>query len=567
MHTYSIGLDYGTLSCRAVLVDIHSGEEIATSIYEYPHGVMDEYLGNVRLPPEWALQDPQDYIDALRHTLPDVLKKAGVPSRNIVGVGVDFTSCTILPVDRNGLPLCFDARWKARPHAYVKLWKHHAAQEDAVRLNETAEKRGEDFLYRYGGKISSEWMIPKIMQILREDPEVFDHADRFMEASDWVVMQMTGVETRSSCGAGYKAVWSKRQGYPAQDFFRSLDPRLGDIMDTKLSGDILPIGAKAGEVTEACGAATGLSPGTAVAVSIIDAHAAVPALGITQPGKMLMIMGTSTCHMVLDEREYRVPGIGGVVEDGIIPGLFGYEAGQACVGDHFEWFVNHCVPAGYREEAQRRGIDIHALLTEKAAAYRPGQTGLIALDWWNGNRSTLVDADLTGAMVGMTLQTRPEEIYRTLIEATAFGTRAIIEAFEENGVVINELYACGGIAEKNSLVMQIYSDVTGREIKIAASSQAPAIGAAMYGAVAAGTGKGGFDTIQEAAGKMAKVKEGSYLPIEKNMRVYDMLYAEYSFLYEYFGRKNDLMKRLKRIRNDALHHHPANTDILDENRN
>jgi len=309
------------------------------------------------------------------------------------------------------------------------------------------------------------------------------------------------------------------------------------------------LGEKAGEITDEAAGYTGLKPGTAVAVANVDAHVSIPAVGITEPGKLLMIVGTSTCHILLGDEERIVPGMCGVVEDGVLPGFFGYEAGQSCVGDHFEWFAVNCVPAHYKEAADRQNKNIHDYLTEKAKSLKPGESGLIALDWWNGNRSVLVDADLTGMLLGATLLTKPEEIYRALIEATAYGTRMIIDTFVESGVPIDELFACGGIAEKNNLMMQIYADVTGKEIKISASPQAPALGSAMFGAVAAGKDNGGFDNINDAVAVMSKLKDTVYRPIPENAEVYDKLYAEYKSLHDYFGRGgNDAMKRLKDIK-------------------
>jgi L-ribulokinase len=549
---YSIGLDYGTQSGRAVLVEIGTGKEIATAVKEYTHGVMDEYLpgGKIKLGFDWALQHPADYIEVLQECIPAVLKKAGVNSEDVIGLGIDFTACTVLPIDKTGEPLCFKEQFKNNPHSYIKLWKHHAAQDEADKLNKIAEQRGENFLKRYGGKISSEWLIPKIWQVLDEAPEIYDAADKFIEAADWVILQITGEEKRNSCTAGYKGLWHKQKGYPSKEFFKALHPKLENIVDEKLSKNIYPIGAKAGEVTEKAAKLTGLKKGTAVAVANVDAHVAMPAVGIAEAGKLLMIMGTSTCHMVLGKEEKIVPGMCRVVEDGIIPGYFGYEAGQSCVGDHFEWFVENCVPFSYKEEADKRKIDIHSLLTEKAKKLKVGESGLIALDWWNGNRSVLVDTNLTGLLIGATLLTKPEEIYRALIEATAYGTKMIIDTFEENGVEINEIYACGGIAEKNELMMQIYSDVTNREIKISASAQAPALGSAMFGAVAAGKAKGGYDNIVAAAKEMGKVKAGYYKPIPANVEMYKKLFAEYKKLHDYFGRGgNTVMKTLKAIKN------------------
>jgi L-ribulokinase len=548
---YAIGVDFGTLSGRAVLVELDTGNEIATAVKEYPHGVMDEYLpgGEVKLEHDWALQHPQDYLDVFAQTIPAVLKESGVSPEDVIGVGVDFTSCTMLPIDKLGKPLCFDKKYESNPHAYVKLWKHHAAQDEANNLNKIAEERGEEFLKLYGGKISSEWLIPKIWQILDEAPEIYEQADRFMEATDWVILQLTGQEKRNSCTAGYKAIWHKQMGYPSKEFFKALDPRMENVVEEKLSTDIYPIGSKAGEITEEAAKLTGLKPGTAVAVGNVDAHVAVPAVGITDAGKMLMIIGTSTCHMLLGDEEKMVPGMCGVVEDGIIPGYLGYEAGQSCVGDHFQWFIENCVPAEYINEAEQRGISIHKVLREKASQLKPGQSGLVALDWWNGNRSVLVDVDLTGMIIGCTLLTKAEEIYRALIEATAYGTRMIIDTFEENGVPINELFAAGGLAQKDEMMMQIYADVTNREIRISASAQTPALGSAMFGAVAAGAERGGYDSIVDAAKVMAKVRDNVYKPIPENVAIYEKLYQEYKILHDYFGRgENDVMKRLKEIK-------------------
>lgn len=551
---YAIGVDYGTQSGRAVLVEVLTGLEVASAIKIYPHGVMDEYLpdGKTKLADDWALEHPQDYLDVLKETIPAVLKEANVSNEDVIGIGIDFTACTMLPIDKEGKPLCFHKEYEHNPHSYVKLWKHHAAQDEATKLNIIAKERGEEFLSRYGGKISSEWLIPKIWQILDEAPEIYRDAEKFIEATDWVVMQLTGEEKRNSCTAGYKAIWHKQKGYPSKSFFNALDPRLENLVEEKLSTDIYPIGLKAGEITEKSAELTGLKIGTAVAVGNVDAHVSLPAVGITDEAKMLMIMGTSTCHILLGTEEKIVPGMCGVVEDGVIPGFLGYEAGQSCVGDHFEWFVDNCVPASYIKEAEEKAINIHTLLTEKAGKLKVGESGLIALDWWNGNRSILVDVDLTGMLIGCTLLTKPEEIYRALIEATAYGTRKIIETFKENGVPIKELYAAGGIAEKNKLMMQIYSDVTNMEIRISASSQTPALGSAMFGALAAGEESGGFNTIVEAAKHMSKVREEYYKPIPENVETYNKLYEEYKILHDYFGRgANDVMKRLKKIKTEV----------------
>jgi len=548
---YSVGIDFGTESARTVLVDLSDGEEVATAVFSYVDGVIDEKLPgtDIRLEPDWALQNPADYVRAVKVTIPQVLGESGVDGDDVIGIGIDFTSCTMLPTKLDGTPLCALSEYRSNPHAWVKLWKHHAAQPEADHLNAVARELGEPWLSRYGGKISSEWFFPKVLQILHDAPELYDAADRLIEGADWIVWQLTGVETRNACTAGYKAIWEKRTGFPRPDFFAALHPRLRDVVAEKMSDRLWMLGARAGGLTAQMAAATGLREGTAVAVANVDAHVSVPAATVTEPGRMVMIMGTSICHMVLGTQQRIVPGMCGVVEDGIVPGLFGYEAGQSCVGDHFAWFVTNCVPADYQHDAERRGIDLHQLLEEKAAALRPGESGLLALDWWNGNRSVLVDVDLTGLLIGATLATKPEEIYRALIEATAYGTRMIVETFEESGVAVEELVAAGGLPERNKLLMQIYADVTGREIKLAGTPQAGALGSAMHGAVAAGSGAGGYDDIRQATARMAHLKDESYVPNAENGRIYDQLYAEYVTLHDYFGRgANDVMKRLKRIR-------------------
>ncbi|MEI7989880.1 MAG: ribulokinase [Chloroflexota bacterium] len=555
MAKYAIGVDFGTESGRAVLVDIKDGTMLATEVYKYSNGVIDEKLPgtNIRLDPDFALQDPDDYIETFKRTVPAVLKQSGVDPKDVIGVGVDFTACTMLPVKKDGTPLCTLPEFRNNPNAWVKLWKHHAAQPEANKLNEIARAKGFKFLDRYGGKISSEWFVPKAWQILDEAPEVYAAADRLIEGADWVVWRLTGVETRNSCTAGYKGLWSKREGFPPNEFFKALAPGLEHLIDDKMSRNISNLGSKAGGLTAEAAQWTGLVPGTAVAVANVDAHVAVPAATVVEPGRMVIIMGTSNCHMVMGNEEHIVPGMCGYVEDGIMPGNFGYEAGQSCVGDHFAWFVENCVPASYEAEAKAKGVDIHTLLEEKAAQLAPGESGLVALDWWNGNRSVLVDVDLTGMLLGATLLTKPEEMYRALIEATAYGTRMIIETFQSNGVPVKEIVATGGLPDHNKLLMQIYADVTGREIKVAAATQVPALGSAMHAAVAAGKAAGGFDSIVDAAKAMARLRDEVYKPNPKAQAVYNKLFAEYVTLHDYFGRgANDVMKRLKALKAEVL---------------
>lgn len=548
MSKFVIGIDYGTESGRAVLVDCADGAEVATAVHPYPHGVIDEVLPTTgkRLPPDWALQDPLDYLDVVRVTIPAVLHTSGVSPGDVVGLAIDFTASTMLPTYADGTPLRATPEFADNPHAWVKLWKHHAAQPQANRINETAARLGESWPIRYGGKISSEWFFSKALQILEEAPEVYHAADRLIESCDWVIWRMTGVETRNQCVAGYKAIYQDG-AFPSNNYFAALNPDFADVVDSKMLRTLSQLGTRAGGLTEEFAQMTGLPVGTAVAVANIDAHVTAPAVKAIEPGAMVMIMGTSTCHVMNGADLREVQGMCGVVMGGITPGLYGYEAGQNGVGDIFAWFVENAVPAEYYAAAEGAGMSIHAYLEHEAAKQKVGEHGLVALDWWIGNRSTLVDTDLTGLIIGMTNATRAPEIYRALIEATAFGTRVIIEAFEEQGVPVRRLIAAGGLPEKNALLRQIYADVTGRSFQMSGSPQAPALGSAMHAAVAAGI----YPDIQAASKAMGKIKDEVVSPNPDNQRVYDQLYAEYKTLYGFFGTENGMMKRLKAIRNAA----------------
>ena len=546
---YTLGLDFGTLSGRAVLVDTRDGAEIAESVFDYPHGVMDLQLpSGVKLPPDWALQHPQDYIDVFAHTVPAVLRQSGVDAADVVGIGIDFTASSPMPTTLDGTPLCFLDELRDEPHAYIKLWKHHAAQRQADQINETARQMGERWLARYGGKISSEWFFSKLLQILQERPDIYAQIDRFVEAADWVIWQLTGVETRNTCTAGYKAMVQDGD-FPSSAYFHALDPAFEHVVDEKVGREFAELGSKAGELTPRMAELIGLPAGVAIAVANVDAHVTAPAVKATDPGVMVMVMGTSCCHILSSTQLGEVDGMCGVVMGGVIPGLYGYEAGQSAVGDIFAWFVDHGVPPEYHQAAESAGVGLHDYLEREAAAQQVGQHGLIALDWWNGNRSTLVDVDLTGMLLGMNLATRAPDIYRALIEATAYGTREIIDAFDAQGIAVNELVAAGGLPEKNALLCQIFADVTGRPFKLSGSAQAPALGAAMHAAVAAGV----YPDIHAAAEKMGKLKAGVVTPIPQNQATYDRLFQEYKTLYDYFGRgANDVMKRLKAIKHEAL---------------
>lgn len=553
MTKYTIGVDFGTLSGRAVLVEVKSGREVADCVMEYPHAVMDETLpGDGRqLPPDFALQHPQDYLDVLAAVIPGVLNQAGAVAEEVIAVGVDFTACTMLPTLADGTPLCFLDEYRDNPHAYVKLWKHHAAQPYANRLNAIAAERGEDWLKRYGGKISSEWLFPKIWEILDCAPALYARADCFLEAGDWLTWQLCGNKTHGYTATGYKAIYDKDHGFPSIDFFTALDPRLADVFD-KLDGPIVESGNPVGVVTEAAAARFGLAPGTVVAAASTDGHVPAPALGCCHAGDLFAVLGTSACFMLLGEEDKYVPGICGTVRDGIMPGFYGYEAGLCCMGDHFAWLANQA-PAEFVEEARARNLPVMKIFIERAARLKPGESGLLALNWWNGNRNILVDSELSGMFLGMSLRTRPEELMRTLIEATAYGTRMIIENFAASGVPVKRFIACGGISRKDPFTMQLYADVLGMDIRIAGSSQVPALATAIFSAVAAGPARGGYSTLEEAAAAMMNISDTIYHPNPEAQAVYNQLFAEYKTLHDYFGRGgNDVMKRLRALRAEAI---------------
>jgi L-ribulokinase len=544
-----IGVDFGTLSGRAVVLRVSDATELGSAVHNYAHGVMDRTLASTgaALPPDWALQVPSDYVDVLRTAVPSALAASGVQPTDVVGIATDFTACTMLPVLADGTPLCEVPELADRPHAYVKLWKHHAAQSHADRINALAEERRESWLARYGGRISSEWEFAKGLQLLEEDPELYDRMDHWVEAADWIVWQLCGSYVRDACTTGYKAIYQDGR-YPSRDYLAALNPAFEGFVDDKVAHPIGELGARAGGLTAEAAAWTGLPEGIAVAVGNVDAHVTAPAAQAVEPGQMVAIMGTSTCHVMSSDMLAEVPGMCGVVDGGIVPGLFGYEAGQSGVGDIFGWFVDTCVPPSYVDEATKRGLGVHEYLTELAGAQQVGAHGLVALDWHNGNRSVLVDHELSGVVVGQTLATRPEDTYRALLEATAFGTRTIIEAFEKSGVPVTDLVIAGGLT-KNALLMQIYADVTRMPLSVIGSEQGPAVGSAIHAAVAAGA----YPDIHAAARAMGSVRRAVHVPDEDRARAYDALFDEYSRLHDYFGRgANDVLHRLRRIRTKAM---------------
>jgi L-ribulokinase len=539
---YTIGIDFGTESGRVLLLDLRDGTELGVSVVPYASGVIDRLLPETgeELPDDWALQDPADWCAVIETGVPQTLSSTGVDERAVVGLGIAFTSCTVLPVSSDGTPLCMLDEWRDRRHAWPKLWKHHSAQPVADRLNEVARKRSEPFLARYGGKISSEWYYPKLIELWLEDRAVYDASGGFIEACDWIVWYLTGNERRATCTAGYKAFWSPTDGLPSNEFFSAAYPGF-DAPAEKLGTEFYPLGSQAGRLRPELAEQIGLQPSVAVAVGNVDSFVSVAGAGVLDPTSFLIVIGTSICDVVVHGEEILLPGITGVVKDGVIPGCYGYEAGQPAVGDMLAWFV--------RLVGLASTGDAYAALERDAAALAPGASGLVALDWWNGNRTVLADANLSGVICGLTLQTTAPEIYRALLESIAFGSRRIVDNFEQHGMPLNQLVACGGIAEKSPLMMQLLADTSGRQLVVPDSTEIPARGAALFGAVAAGEVAGGFADIMTAIDALAPGVAASYEPDPGAAEVYEQIYALYRQLHDALGcEPADVLHGLKRIR-------------------
>ncbi len=547
MKKYVLGLDFGTLSVRAVIVDTLSGEELSESVCAYPHGVMDKLLPDgTPLPPQSATEHPQDYIDCMKKVIADALEGASMSACELSGVGVDFTACTLLAVDENAVPLCMYDEFKSDANAYAKLWKSHSADAEAKHIFKIAKERGEHFLDYCGGDVSSEWVLPKILQTLNNSPSVYERTYKFVEAGNWIVWLLTGRLVSAPSFIGFKGLWSDEDGFPCDEFLSAVDSRLSGLVGDKLDSAVISAEGAVGYVTKSGAELFGLCEGIAVSPAIIDAHAGMPAIGIKGDGELMMILGTSGCYIINSHTSTLVktaPCTKGAVFDK----LYTYEQGQCCFGDGFDWFVENFVPESYVREARNNDMSIHKYLRTKAQGLKIGESGLIVLDWFNGNRSVLADSQLTGTVLGLTLTTKPEEIYRAIIEAAVFGARMVIENYVESGIEINSIIASGGIALKDEMLMQIFADVLGREIKVSSAKQACALGSAMYASVAAGI----YGSLEAAVGVMSKPVARVYKPISENTLAYEALYEEYKQLHDYFGAGgNDVMKRLLKYKHN-----------------
>jgi L-ribulokinase len=544
---YAIGFDFGTESVRVLAVRISDGRVAAQASSRYASGVIDDVLpaSGAKLPADYALQDPRDWMQSAAAACKEALKVAGVKPPNVVGIGVDFTSCTMLPAQANGTPLCLEERFARTPLAWPKLWKHHGAKSQTDRINQVAQERREPWLARYGGIIGLEWFFPKVLETLEHAPQVYQATDVWLEAGDWFVWQLISgpyphcKETdvpRSTCQAGYKAMWNNKTGYPSREYFAAVHPEMADVVTSKMPGTLVAPGNRAGRLTARAAELLGLEAQIPVSAAIIDAHAGVPGAGVAADSTMVLVMGTSSCHMMNSKVERLAPGIAGVVEDGILPGYFGYETGQASVGDAFAWLVDTFQLS-------------HERMAQRAAALPPGSGGVLALDWFNGCRTPLMDGRLSGSFIGLTLGTKPEQLYRALLEATAFGLRWIVQLLREAGVPVERFVASGGLPAKSPLLMQVYADVLGDQIKLAESENSVALGAAILGCLAAGVESTGHASMEAAIRAMARQRsEPVYRPRAEAQSQYDKLYA----LYRAAGECDGVLARtMRELRNFA----------------
>ncbi|MBK7978939.1 MAG: ribulokinase [Ignavibacteriae bacterium] len=562
MNKYAIGLDFGTNSCRSLIVNIENGREIASHVFNYPTGdagvIIDKNDTNL------ARQNPADYIEGIEIIVKEAITKAkksisDFDAKDIISIGVDTTGSSPMPVDADGNPLCFKNEFKTNNASYVWLWKDHTSFEEAAEITKLASEIRPNYLSKIGGVYSSEWFWSKILHCKNTAPEVYNEAHSWIEICDWITGHLIGdinpiTVKRSVCAAGHKAMYNDDwNGLPDSEFLNTLSPNFGDLRnrlyDKAYSSETL-----AGYLSKDWAEKLGLTSMVAVAVGAFDAHMGAVGAGISE-GTLVKILGTSTCDIMVTNSKQKIndiPGVCGIVRNSVIENYYGIEAGQSAVGDIFLWFVNNFVPEKYGSTLDEKFVN----LENEASKLLPGETGLLALDWNNGNRTVLVDVRLTGLILGQTLHTQPHEIYRTLIEATAFGALKIIDRIEDNEVRINDIVNCGGLAIKNKLLMQIYADVTNRPMKVSKSEQTPALGAAIFSTVAAGNNNGGYDKIDNAIKSMTGVDK-VYHPIQENVEVYKKLYTLYVQLHDSFGTKEwngnlfNVMKDLLKIKNET----------------
>lgn len=544
---YAIGLDYGSLSLRGLLVQVEDGMSVAEHVSEYASGILEEKLpgSDVRLPDGFALQNPMDYIHATYEVLSKLAKTPGVDAADIIGIGLDSTACTIMPVDEAYWPLCLKEEFAAEPHAWIKLWKHHSAQDQADRLNRVAQEMDLSFLKRMGGGISGESGYPKILETLECAPEVYAAAHRFMEVGDWIVWLLTGKETRNDVVASFHMQWDKTEGFPPNEFFRTVHPGLDGLIDEKIGRDVQNVYERAGVLLKEVAEKTGLRPGISVCCNNGDGNTPLNCLQIHREGVGALILGTSSVLMFLTKEKKLVKGCVGAVDSALLPGYYGHVFGQSAAGDALAWYMDNMLPHRYWLEAEKEGCSVYAYMDRKIAAVPAGSGGVVALDWFNGCRSLLMNARLSSVLAGVDLRTKPEEIYRAIIEALAFGYRNMLDACAGEGIYFDCLRVCGGFALKNPGAMQVFSDVLGLPLEVSVLTQAVCLGSAISGAAATPVADGGWGDIVAAGEHMACREYIRYIPNPANSAAYAAAYAQYRRVYAFFGEESGVM--------DALH--------------
>ena len=547
---YVCGYDFGTLSCRITVSDRSTGETVYEAGVDYPHGVISQQLpeSDVALGLDWALQDPEDYLEVMTQLTRMALEK--VAPEEIAAIGTDFTNCTVVALGADGRPLCMQENFRQTPHAWPKLWKHHAAQPYAKRIEKILTAENVDWFPLYGRNVSSEWLFPKVLQVYEEAPEVYAAAGTFLEAADYIPYWLTGNLVRNSATLGVNAFYEEGRGFPQKDLLEKFSPGFSGVLD-KLTGPVKPVGSRAGTLTPQAAERLGLLSDTVVAVGHGDSEIAAAGLGVTESGSMLMVMGTSTCYQMMHRNKIAFDGVCAIVRDGMIPGLVAYESGQPAVGDTFAWFADNMLPQQYQKAAADEEMNVLAYMDRLCGQLKAGESGLVALDWFNGNRSVLMNYGLRGVIAGLSLASRPEEIYRSLIEATAFGARQIFDSYTQAGVGIEKVYAAGGLARKSPVTMQIYADILNRSITATSISNSSSLGAAVCAAVALEEEIGTYEAFRRVCGRMIHYDAAVYRPDPKAAATYEKLYQVYLELHDFVGKQASMCEALNAIQTAA----------------
>lgn len=552
MSCYTIGVDFGNNSGRAVLVDVSTGEVVKSATYDYYYGIMSKnFIDGMPLPNKFALAHPQDFLDVLSNVVREVISEISLS--DIIGIGIDCSSCSMLPVTSDGTPLCFLNEFKNNPHAYVKLTMHTSAIKEAKKLTSTALNRNEKFISIINNSISPEMMLSKILETYNEAPEVYNAAAHFVEVADWLVWRLTGNNIHNSYSAAYKSFWTKEDGYPSKDYFKAIDEGFENVIADKLSATIKPAGTLAGTITRQGSRLCGLNSGTAVSVASPDLLSCVPAVKMYSSNKMIAVMGKSTIFMVLADKSPTIKGLSGPSTDSVFENTISYKGKQECVGETYSWFLNNYIPPEYLENAKKEGRNTHSYMAQQMMKLKPGENGILALNWLRGNKSVLENPNLSALFVGLTPDSKTEHLYRAIIEGMAFDTRRIIDVFEAASIEIDTFFGVGTIAERNAFIMQLYADILKTPIKVAGSPLAPAIGSAIFASVAAGVANGGYKTIADASKVMGTLKPTTYYPILENSNIYDKMYEQYVKLYNMFSsREDNIMTNLKNIQQEVM---------------